>query len=671
MIKSLEYLQDPEKHSDEKWVSYLYNTVEKKYNVNNVTSLRQITKHSVMNYVIKTLQILDEINCEQPIPEDILYWCEETLKWSEVSKTGSKKDRAEWKAKGYDLYCHNIGSYQIYSEDNSDEIVSVLIKTHGLIGQYVKGEITLESNKELYDLLVTNKIAYEKLRETLIILNRCIVEALSTQLYESVAVKLQETIDRVLAGEFDEKENIIERFRKLNKSLKPDDEIYIEGLSSEVKELLKNIFGQMELWYFDSACFDFTIEEQIKILLLSYKSAKSYAKHISFEKLMHSLYLDYKNKKEVNIYKKRIIETYLKEVGMQDIVENNITLNPHIKYTVHIVNQVIIFNFSFSKQARKLIEFCEVAGTSNSLYQKATFMLYDLFGFRRDAYDRFYNEIDYLNTMNSSLKQKAIILKYIVGRKVLDVGPGGGALMDLIEKTTPDKDIYGIDLSQNVVEKLYQKKVAESHAWNIVKGDALHLSDYFKDMDTIIYSSIIHELYSYIEYNGKKFNKETIAAALKEAYKALKPHGRIIIRDGIMTSPKDMYRLIEFKNPQDIEILNRYCNDFEGRKVTYEVIDKNIVKMLVNDAMEFLYTYTWGEQSYALEVKEQFGYFTLEEYVDFIKQNLPGAKIIESKAFLQEGYEENLLSKISIYDEYHKVTSLPDSTSILVIEKCE
>ena len=98
-----------------------------------------------------------------------------------------------------------------------------------------------------------------------------------------------------------------------------------------------------------------------------------------------------------------------------------------------------------------------------------------------------------------------------------------------------------------------------------------------------------------------------------------------------MTEPKDQYRLIEFKDVRDIEILKRYCNDFKGRVVNFEQVGENTVKMLVNDAMEFLYTYTWGEQSYPLEVNEQFGYFTLSEYVEFIKENLPGAKIIESK----------------------------------------
>ena len=91
--------------------------------------------------------------------------------------------------------------------------------------------------------------------------------------------------------------------------------------------------------------------------------------------------------------------------------------------------------------------------------------------------------------------------------------------------------------------------------------------------------------------------------------------------------------------------------------------------MDVNDAMEFLYTYTWGENSYPLEVQEQFGYFTPKEYEQFVYDNLEGAKIIFSSHFLQEGYEEHLLPKISLYDENYNTVRLPDSTFILIIEK--
>ena len=671
MIKSLKMITNYKNYKDELWLNYLYNTKEKNYNILNVKSIKEINKHSVLNYVKKTLEILNDINNREILDKEILYLVEETLKWSEVAKTGSKKDRKRWLEKKYDLFCHNIGSSEIYNETNDNIIVSTLIKTHGLIGQYIKGEVNFSKNLSLYELIKNNNISKEDLRKVLQILNRCIIEAVSKDLYIEIESFVNEIIEDILNNKNSKKFDFKIKLERLNRNLSQRDIDYINKLDLIYTTKIQNLFDNFELWYYDGVLKEFNICDQIKILIYIYENKSCNAEYLTFESFMHNMYLDYKNKREINIYKKRIIEDFLKNISLEDIVNHNINPNPHIDFDIKKVNKTLIFNFKFSIQAKKLIEFCEVACISNSLYQKATYMLYDLFGFRKDAYDRFYNEIDYLNTMNNSLNQKAIILDYIVGNSVLDVGPGGGALLDLIEKKIPNSDIKGIDLSENVINELTKKKLKEGHMWNIIKGDALNLTKYFDNnsIDTIIFSSIIHELYSYISYNGKKFNKDTIKVALKEAYSILSINGRIIIRDGIMSSPVNSYRIIEFNDKEDIKKLDRYINDFKGRKITYEKIGDNKVKMLINDAMEFLYTYTWGEESYPLEVQEQFGYFTLDEYITFIKENLPNAKIIESKSYLQKGYEENLLPKINFYDEDMNVVSLPDSTSIIVIEK--
>ena len=671
MIESLKMINDYKNYKNELWLNYLYNTKEKNYNVLNVKSIKQINKHSVLNYVKRTLEILNDINNKESLDKEVLFLVEETLKWSEVAKTGSKKDRKRWLDNKYDLFCHNIGSSEIYDETNDNIVVSTLIKTHGLVGQYIKGEVNFSKNLPLYELVKNNYISINRLREVLQILNRCIIEAVSKELYIKIETSVNKIIEDILNNKTNKELDFKIKLERLNASLSESDLEYIDKLNLIYTSKIQSLFDNFELWYYDGALKEFNIRDQIKILLYIYENKLEDTKYLTFESFMHSMYIDYKEKREINIYKKRIIENFLKDISLEDIINHNINPNPHIDFNIKKVNKTLVFNFKFSIQAKKLIEFCEVACTSNSLYQKATYMLYDLFGFRKDAYDRFYNEIDYLNTMNNSLKQKAVILDYIVGNSVLDVGPGGGALLDLIEKKMPNLDIKGIDLSENVINELTKKKLKESHIWNIIKGDALNLSKYFENnsIDTIIYSSIIHELYSYIPYNGKKFNKETIKVALKEAYSILSIGGRIIIRDGIMSSPVNSYRIIEFNDKEDIKKLDRYINDFKGRTITYEKINDNTVKMLINDAMEFLYTYTWGEDSYPLEVQEQFGYFTLEEYISFIKENLPNSKIIESKSYLQKGYEENLLPKINFYDENMNVVSLPDSTSIIVIEK--
>lgn len=115
-------------------------------------------------------------------------------------------------------------------------------------------------------------------------------------------------------------------------------------------------------------------------------------------------------------------------------------------------------------------------------------------------------------------------------------------------------------------------------------------------MDTVIFSSILHELYSYIERDGIRFNPQTVEAALQSAYRVLAPGGRIIIRDGIMTEPVEQRRRIRFLEPDGMEWLMRYAQDFAGRHIEIERVGEHEAVLPVNDAMEFLYTYTWGRK---------------------------------------------------------------------------
>ena len=656
----------------EQWEKYLLNTREKNYNLERLDSVKKNSNKLVYDYVLRSLSILDN----KKVDNKTYYYVSEALKWMDVAKTGNSAERRKWKKKGYDLYAHNYGSSDIYRDDNPqyDEVVRILIRTHGLIGQYIRGEVKFIHNKDLYSLIERNLISKEELRKVLEIYNECLISATSKEVYEKVKEEVNLSIDRIINNDFNHEFDIIERLNRLNGGISKEDK-------DELKEILKNkelektitkLFNSVGFWYYESSLSDFSMLEQIKILAICSLGVGN-IRNITFEHIMKTIYTDYNGKRVINLFKKRIVEEYLRNINLEDILNNHLYLSPHISFKLTKTNSVLLFDFKFSIQASKLIDFCMVASTSDSIYKKSIYLLYDLFGFRKDEYDRFYNEIEYLNTMNSSLQYKAKILDFMVGKNILDVGPGGGALMDLIEEKDPSLNVYGIDISSNVIDTLNKKKLKEKKAWNLVKGDALNLQDYFEkgSLDTIIYSSIIHELYSYIPFEGKKFNINTVIKALKSAYDILSVNGRIIIRDGIKTEPENQYRIIEFRNIEDIKILDRYCNDFKGRKITYEKIDNNKVKMLVNDAMEFLYTYTWGEDSYPLEIQEQFGYLTPSEYKKLIKDNLPHSKIIICEAYLQDGYEKHLLDKISIYDEKMNMVKLPNSTCITVIEKTQ
>ncbi len=144
MIKSLKLINSIEKSKDipanEKWLKYLFCTTQKNVNLNNVDDISHISRRTTLNYVKRTLEILDSESSNYDSKDVKIV--EEVLEWCEVAKTGSYKDRESWKKKRYDLATHNEASAFIYKDNVKapNDLIFTLIKTHGLIGQYTQGE---------------------------------------------------------------------------------------------------------------------------------------------------------------------------------------------------------------------------------------------------------------------------------------------------------------------------------------------------------------------------------------------------------------------------------------------------------------------------------------------------------------------------------------------------
>ncbi len=682
-LKLIERLRSGERQvlREARWLMYLAVTAQENINLERLHSMEEKSSSYICDYVERTLHILDNLK----VPEHISSLVEEVLIWSEVAKGGTDYFRRRWLKQGINLFVHNKGSAEIYLKDGKAEerekhIIYTLISTHGLIGQYIRGEVSLKENKPLTELIDRRFVTKEELTLILTTLNHCIISAVGTDLWEQIEAEAVAAINRITAGDLEDDYNIRERLKRLRKTSVLNGEDFTAAYDNLTKEnevltALEKLLHNRDLWFVESALYDFTLEEFLKIFLLTGKELKDSVKHISFEPLMKDIYYQHEGKKRINIYKKRILEHYLSGMTLEEILLEKYRDSPHVSHRVSLYKELddtLFFTFEYSPAGEKLIEFCVEAEKADVLYESAIILLFDLFGLRKDKYDRFYEEETYLSTMNQSIDYKKIILEYLTGDKIIDIGPGGGALMDLIEVNAPDKQVIGIDIAQNVLDNLKRKKQLEGKKWEVMYGDALNLSQHMEknSVDTIIFCSILHELFSYIEYEGKKFNYDTLAAAFISAFDVLKTGGRIIIRDGIMTEEAEEQRIIRFLSKDGMEFLKRYAEDFKGRDISYKVIGHNEVILPVNDAMEFLYTYTWGEKSYIHEVNEQFGYFTPLGFENFITKVLGDkAKIIVLKHFLQEGYTIALSQKIEFYDINRNTVKLPDSTCLVVIEK--
>ncbi|AIQ39381.1 class I SAM-dependent methyltransferase [Paenibacillus sp. FSL R7-0297] len=669
------------------WLEYIAQAEQTIVNLERVESLGELEQQSpVLDYVERSLRVLDSL----PLSYWIRELAEETLIWSETAKGGTIRQRRSWQKDGINIFVHNIGSAQLYwrcGEDDREDaasadkrlIVHRLIETHGLIGQQIRGEVPPSVNLPLSGLVEQGLLTADELERLLFALNHCIISAVAPELWQEVRPQVMELIAVISSGNLHAEVPMKERLRRMRSGSIAQGEDYETEWSSLVQEgfnpAVLEPLQPVTFWYVESALQTFSLEQFLKVVSLSASSDLSALHHISFEAVMNSIYYDYKGSKKINVYKKRIIEKYLSELDWTEIYSGEQpSVNPHLLHRLlrkeHLPD-TLFFHFEFSPAAEKLIEFCTEAEKS-ALYERAVLLLFDLFDLRRDAFDRFHNEDTYLSQMNDTADYKAVILDYVTGRKVLDIGPGGGVLLDLIEQRMPDVIPVGIDISSNVIEALRQRKQREDRRWEVLQGDALNLKDYVEagTVDTVIFSSILHELYSYVPLDGKKFNHGTVAAALTSAFGVLADGGVIIVRDGIMSEPEDQQRRVRFLEDDGMAWLERYAKDFAGRSIRYEQLGGQEVLMPVNDAMEFLYTYTWGEEAYIHEVQEQFGYFTPSQYAAFIEQTLGDqAKIEVFRHYLQEGYTEALQDRVVVMDESGQAVALPDSTCFIVIRK--
>ncbi|MBO4291486.1 MAG: methyltransferase [Lachnospiraceae bacterium] len=649
---------DAERLENEKWLSYLYYTEYHGVNMERVDVVEQISGRETLSYVLRTLEILQEDACREKMTEREVMLVKQTLEWAEVSKGGSVKERERWRQKGYALDIHNLASAEIYLEEAADGegvtgmpedtgIVYILIRTHGLIGQALRGEVCVAQNRPLLELL--HYLDADSADRIVRVLNHCIIGAVRKGLWEEVCGQTNLLISRVLAGDLSEFP-VRERMRRLDERLENADE--------ETKQLFEEkIFPNYELWYFQAAFSDFSADHIKWLLQETVKKTGEGVLFLSFKPIADGLYYDYEGKKHLNIYKERIVEKYIRDHSVENV-----------ELIVCRRGRTVMVDFHFSAVCEKLIEFCVEAERCGLLsFEKSITVLYDMFGFRRDEFDRMNNEEKYLQTMNASESStKNSIIDYVTGHRVADVGSGGGVLLDLLEKQYPDKEIIGTDISENVIEELQKKKEREGHLWSIRRHNFAE-GPFPEKLDTVIFSSILHEIFSYTETEKGRFEIETVKRALKNAYDSLLPGGRIVIRDGVKSPVDDRILRVTFKTASGLDFFKNYVRDFKGLKdienpqiCIFE--EENAVSACRNYMREFLYTYTWGGESYAHEVQEQFGYFTIDEFRDFFLSI--GAKLIRCDAFLEPGYVEHLSPLVELLpDEY------PDSNCIVVAEK--
>jgi len=188
-------------------------------------------------------------------------------------------------------------------------------------------------------------------------------------------------------------------------------------------------------------------------------------------------------------------------------------------------------------------------------------------------------------------------------------------------------------------------------------------------IDTVVFCSILHEVYSYTE---PRFSLDSVRRVVTAAFAALRPGGRLVIRDGVMPPPGT--RRIRMLAPDLRPTLELYAAQFEGRPIRFTELAPDRVELSTADAMEFLYTYTWGPASFPYEVRELYGILPYDDYVAQLIEWCGGeaaARVVDNplRSYLQDGYRAALAGKLELTDEHDRPVPLPDSNCLIVIER--
>lgn len=270
----------------------------------------------------------------------------------------------------------------------------------------------------------------------------------------------------------------------------------------------------------------------------------------------------------------------------------------------------------------------------------------------------------YYERMASSVGDKSRLLPYLKGKRVLEIGFGGGELMDILH--AQGYEVYGVDASDVSVSKLQEKPYAE----RVVEAFADEIVGQWPEnyFDTVIVSSVLHEVFSYGNRDGKdKHSLNSLKVTLGAIMKALRPGGRLLLRDGVLAENWDEKILLTMLN-QDVQGVKNYLSlqPFKDR-VSLSLVDEFTFLGNMESVASFAYTYTWGEEALPRESQELFGVLTQKEYCSLLEET--GFRMVHHEEYVQEGYVKELSPKLIMQTMNEETVAFPPTNAIWIAEK--
>jgi SAM-dependent methyltransferase len=275
----------------------------------------------------------------------------------------------------------------------------------------------------------------------------------------------------------------------------------------------------------------------------------------------------------------------------------------------------------------------------------------------------------YAAGMDASLALKiSDLCPHIRPGTIVDKGCGTGTLLVHLSTLFPDSQIIGMDLSRELL-RTAESQYYPNHNVSIVKGNIIHERFAPGTLSTVLFSSVIHEVYS---YNG--YDRDQVRLALANTRRELRPGGRVLIRDGVKPEGGHVWMCCDEETERRfrklaVEFKAKSANPGVSFKER-ELGGRRWFVLGLHEANEFLskkdYLVNW-----AIEVNEEFGVFTLAEW----RQELEalGYRIVEARSYcnpwiLENRYRGRVWLHADERTKPGKVIPFPDTTAVLVGE---
>lgn len=264
----------------------------------------------------------------------------------------------------------------------------------------------------------------------------------------------------------------------------------------------------------------------------------------------------------------------------------------------------------------------------------------------------------YLEQMAKTVPFKSeLVAPWVRGRTIVDLGCADASFTSwLVLKA---QKVIGVDMSEFVINRAKEQyKYLDNLEFVQAKAE-----DFVVPCDTVIASSIFHEVFSY--GNGI----QSVGQAVANIYRNLNSGGRLIIRDFV--KPVEDGLVCMWQAHEDIVEGHEFSSFMKNRTGFYPGMDRMGNGVLydgvqMNDAYEFIYHKDYHD-NWDTEIKETYGFATADDMKSILVSH--GFKIIHSAEMDNQWIMDNRLEgKVKLWKD-GKHIAFPKYQQILVAEK--